>query len=218
MKAKICGVKNFETLNFIINHKYPPKFLGFICNYRKSKRYLNYKNLKKLLNRKKKKKIKFVSVLVNPNEIILRKIKKLNFDYLQLYDVSPKKTKVIKKKFKIKIITAITVKNLKDVLKYKNFVNISEIILFDSKGYEKSLGFNHQLLKNVTHPINKMLAGNIKYNAKLDKYEKITDIIDISGSLETRGEKDNLKIDKFLRNIKKVNDKDKKKNSANRSA
>ena len=218
MKAKICGVKNFETLNFIINHKYPPKFLGFICNYRKSKRYLNFKNLKKLLNCKKRKKIKFVSVLVNPNEIILRKIKKLNFDYLQLYDVSPEKTKVIKKKFKIKIITAITVKNLKDVLKYKNFVNISEIILFDSKGYEKSLGFNHQLLKNVTHPINKMLAGNIKYNDKLDKYEKITDIIDISGSLETRGEKDNLKIDKFLRNIKKVNDKDKKKNSANRSA
>ena len=218
MKAKICGVKNFETLNFIINHKYPPKFLGFICNYRKSKRYLNYKNLKKLLNCKKRKKIKFVSVLVNPNEIILRKIKKLNFDYLQLYDVSPEKTKVIKKKFKIKIITAITVKNLKDVLKYKNFVNISEIILFDSKGYEKSLGFNHQLLKNVIHPINKMLAGNIKYNDKLDKYEKITDIIDISGSLETRGEKDNLKIDKFLRNIKKVNDKDKKKNSANRSA
>ena len=218
MKAKICGVKNFETLNFIINHKYPPKFLGFICNYRKSKRYLNHKNLKKLLNCKKRKKIKFVSVLVNPNEIILRKIKKLNFDYLQLYDVSPEKTKVIKKKFKIKIITAITVKNLKDVLKYKNFVNISEIILFDSKGYEKSLGFNHQLLKNVTHPINKMLAGNIKYNDKLDKYEKITDIIDISGSLETRGEKDNLKIDKFLRNIKKVNDKDKKKNSANRSA
>ena len=218
MKAKICGVKNFETLNFIINHKYPPKFLGFICNYRKSKRYLNHKNLKKLLNCKKRKKIKFVSVLVNPNEIILRKIKKLNFDYLQLYDVSPEKTKVIKKKFKIKIITAITVKNLKDVLKYKNFVNISEIILFDSKGYEKSLGFNHQLLKNVTHPINKMLAGNIKYNDKLDKYEKITDIIDISGSLETRGEKDNLKIDKFLKNIKKVNDKDKKKNSANRSA
>ena len=132
--------------------------------------------------------------------------------------MSPEKTKIIKKKFKIKIITAITVKNLKDVLKYKNFVNISEIILFDSKGYEKSLGFNHQLLKNVTHLINKMLAGNIKYNDKLDKYEKITDIIDISGSLETRGEKDNLKIDKFLRNIKKVNDKDKKKNSANRSA
>ena len=63
-----------------------------------------------------------------------------------------------------------------------------------------------------------MLAGNIKYNDKLDKYDKITDIIDISGSLETQGEKDNLKIDKFLKNIKILNDKAKKKSSINRSA
>ena len=218
MQAKICGVKNAETLNFIIKHKHPPKFIGFICNYPKSKRYLDFESLKKLINKRRRKKIKFVSVLVNPTEITLKKIKKLNFDYLQLYDVSPEKTKFIKKKYKTKIITALTIKNLKDVLKYKNFVNISEIILFDSKGYEKSLGFNHQLLKNVTCSINKMLAGNIKYNDNLDKYDKITDIIDISGSLETQGEKDNLKIDKFLKNIKILNDKAKKKSSINRSA
>ena len=207
MQAKICGVKNPETLNFIIKHKYPPKFIGFICNYPKSKRYLDFESLKKLINKRRKKKIKFVSVLVNPTEVILKKINKLNFDYLQLYDVSPEKTKFIKKKYKTKIITALTIKNLKDVLKYKNFVNISEIILFDSKGYD-----------NITCSINKMLAGNIKYNDKLDKYDKITDIIDISGSLETQGEKDNLKIDKFLKNIKKLNDKAKKKSSINRSA
>ena len=41
MDAKICGVKDSNTLNFIINHKYPPKFIGFIVNYIKSKRYLN---------------------------------------------------------------------------------------------------------------------------------------------------------------------------------
>ena len=204
MQAKICGVKNAETLNFIIKHKHPPKFIGFICNYPKSKRYLDFESLKKLINKRRRKKIKFVSVLVNPTEITLKKIKKLNFDYLQLYDVSPEKTKFIKKKYKTKIITALTIKNLKDVLKYKNFVNISEIILFDSKGYEKSLGFNHQLLKNVTCSINKMLAGNIKYNDKLDKYDKITDIIDISGSLETSGKKDILKINIFLENINKI--------------
>ena len=91
-------------------------------------------------------------------------------------------------------------------MKYKNFVNISEIILFDSKGYEKSVGFNHELLNEVPASINKMLAGNIKYNDKLDKYIKITDIIDISGSLETSGEKDISKINIFLNNIKKLND------------
>ena len=49
-----------------------------------------------------------------------------------------------------------------------------------------------------------MLAGNIKYDDKLDKYSKITDIIDISGSLETLGEKDISKINYFLENINKI--------------
>ena len=48
-----------------------------------------------------KKKVKFVSVLVNPDEEILDKIKKLNFDYYQLYDVDPIRTKFIKKKYNV---------------------------------------------------------------------------------------------------------------------
>ena len=50
-----------------------------------------------------------------------------------------------------------------------------------------------------------MLAGNIQYNSKLDKYKKITDIIDLSGSLETNGKKDIAKIDFFLNKINKLN-------------
>jgi len=49
-----------------------------------------------------------------------------------------------------------------------------------------------------------MLAGNIKYNDNLEKFKKISDIIDLSGSLETQGEKDNKKINKFLKNIYRV--------------
>lgn len=204
MYAKICGVKDNKTLNFLINHRFPPKFIGFICNYNKSKRYLHFKKLENLIRKKKKKKIYFVSVLVNPNDIILNKIKNLDFDYLQLYDVSPTRTKIIKDKYKFKIITALTVQNIKDIVKFKNYENISEIILFDSKGYEKSLSFNYKLVKKVTGKFIKMLAGNIKYNDKLEKYNKITDIIDISGSLETNGNKDISKIEIFLNNINKV--------------
>ena len=54
MDAKICGVKDSITLNYIINHKNPPKYIGFICNYLKSKRNLKFNNLKKLINRNKK--------------------------------------------------------------------------------------------------------------------------------------------------------------------
>ena len=204
MDAKICGVKDLKTLNFILKHKYPPKYIGFICNYPKSKRYLTLSKLKKLINVKRKNNIYFVSVLVNPSATTLENITRLKFDYLQLYDVSPKRTKQIKNKFNIKIITALTIKNLKDVRKYKDYAKISEIILFDSKGYEKSLSFNHKLLDIVPDKIKKMLAGNIQYDDKLDVYKKITDIIDISGSLETKGKKDISKINYFLKGINKI--------------
>ncbi len=204
MKAKICGVKDSKTLNYLINHKNPPNFIGFICNYPKSKRHIKYNYLKKLINVNKKK-IKFVAVLVKPNKTILEKIKILKFDYYQLYNVSPLNTVDIKRKYRKKIITALTIGNSEDVKKYIEYKKISDIILFDSKGFEKSLAFNHKLIKKLPKNLNKMLAGKIKYNDNLEKLSKITDIIDLSGSLETNNKKDIKKIDIFLNKLKKVN-------------
>ena len=102
IKSKICGISDKETLKYIINHKYPPHFIGFICNYSKSKRYVEFDNLVNLIDIDKRN-ISFVAVLVDPNDSFLDKINKLNFDYYQLYDVSPKKTKTIKEKYNKKI-------------------------------------------------------------------------------------------------------------------
>ena len=206
MQAKICGIKDFRTLNYITNHIFAPSFIGFICNYPKSKRFVKFSNLKNLIGVKKKN-IYFVSVLVKPKISFLEKIKDLNFDYYQLYDVTPEQSIHIKEKYNKKIITAITVRKKKDIDEYKKYINISDIILFDSKGYEKSLSFNHSYIKNLKCPVKKMLAGNIKHDEKLDKFRKITDIIDLSGSLETSDNKDLAKIDIFLKNINKLNDK-----------
>jgi len=203
MEAKICGIKDSYVLKYIINHNKSPKFIGFIVNYTKSKRYIELNKLKKLIDTEKKE-INFVAVLVNPEEDILEKIKNLSFEYYQLYDVDPERTKFIKKKYNKKIISALTIENKNDVEKYKDYELISDIILFDSKGYEKSIGFDHQFLKDIPNYITKMLAGNIQYNDKLDKYSEITDIIDISGSLETLGKKDISKIDIFLENISRI--------------
>ena len=205
MKAKICGVKNEYILKYTTSHIYSPEFIGFIVNYPKSKRFVELNLLKKILKINKRKS-KYVAVLVSPNFDFLEKIKNFNFDYYQIYDLEPKQIIEIKKKYKKKIISAITIGNKKDVNKYKNYKDFSDIILFDSKGYEKSLGFDHSFLNKVPNSINKMIAGNIKYNENLDKYLKIADIIDVSGSLETQGEKDILKIDTFLKKIKKTKD------------
>ena len=200
---KICGISDPKTLNYIINHAYPPKFIGFITNFKKSKRFVDYSILEKLINVNKKN-INFVSVLVNPNDEILEKIKDMNFDYYQLYNVTPERTVEIKRKYKKKIISALTVFNKKDVDKYKKYQKISEIILFDGKGYEKSIGFDHKLLNNLPSSLNKMIAGNIKIddipNLKNKEY-----FIDLSGGLENNhGKKDIKKINKLLNSAAKI--------------
>ena len=82
---------------------------------------------------------------------------------------------------------------------------LCEIILFDSKGYEKSMSFDHKLIKNLKFNKDVMLAGNIQINDELENYKKIADIIDISGGLETSGVKDISKIKTFLKKINEVN-------------
>jgi phosphoribosylanthranilate isomerase len=201
--SKICGVSDFDTLNFIINHPYPPLFIGFICNYKKSSRYVEIEKLSNLLTVDKKKS-NFVAVLVKPNEDILEKIKYLPFDYYQIYDCTPEEIRVIKNKYNKKIITALTVKNRIDVQDYEFFSQVTDIYLFDSKGYEKSMSFDHKLIRDIKIDKPLMIAGNIHVNDNLENLKKIADIIDISGGLETSGVKDKSKINIFLNKIEKI--------------
>ena len=194
---KICGISDPKTLNYILNHRNKPSMIGFITNYEKSRRFIEYDKLKSLINIDKKN-VNFVSVLVSPNDQILEKIKDLNFDYYQLYDVDPKRTEEIKSKYKIKIITAITVSIKDDVVKYKEYSDISDVILFDSKGYHKSESFDHNLLNEVPDELNKMIAGNIQID-DIPSFKNKDFIIDISGACENEsGKKDISKIDKLL--------------------
>ena len=200
---KICGVSDPETLNYILNHIHKPIMIGFITNYKKSKRFVEYEKLKELINLDKKQ-VNFVSVLVNPNDEILEKIKDLNFDYYQLYDVSPERTKEIKLKFQTKIITALTISNKYDVIKYKDYTKISDVILFDSKGYDKSESFDHSLLDDVPTELNKMIAGNIQID-DIPNFKNEDFIIDLSGALEDEeGKKDINRIDKLLNLSSKI--------------
>ena len=203
LECKICGVSNAKILNFIINHKFSPQFIGFIVNYAKSKRFVEINKLKSLIDIDKKKS-KFVAVLVKPEEEILEKIQYLKFDYYQIYNCTPEEIKDIKKKYNKKIISAITVESKLDLNNYKEFLPFSEIILFDSKGYEKSLGFDHNLLEDIPNNFKKMVAGNIKIHDIL-KLKNKEYIIDVSGALEdSSGKKSINKIDQFLIEVNKA--------------
>ena len=201
--CKICGIKDLNTLNFIISHPYPPEFIGFICNYKKSSRYVEVEKLNELLAIDKHKS-NFVAVLVKPDEDILEKIKHLPFDYYQIYDSTPDEIKKIKQKYNKKIITALTISNQDDINKYKNFEDISDILLFDSKGYEKTESFNHNFLENISSSKPIMVAGDIKVD-DLNNFKDKPFFIDVSGNLESeKGIKDINKIDKFLNTVHNI--------------
>ena len=205
MKSKICGVSNSKILKYLINHPYPPQYIGFIVNYPKSKRFVEYDKLWDLLKINKRNS-KYVAVLVKRKKDILEKLKDLPFDYYQIYDCSPSEIESIKVKYNKKIIITITVSKDNDVLKYQEYEDLADIILFDSKGYEISLSFDHQLIKGLQINKELMIAGNIKVEDDLESYKEIVDIIDISGGLESHGLKDISKINIFLNKIKNIND------------
>ena len=202
--SKICGISDLTTLNYIINHPYSPKYIGFIVNFLRSPRFVKFDKLTELLNVDKKN-CKFTAVLVKPNLDILEKIKDLPFDYYQIYDCTPEEIRLIKNNYNKKIIVALTISDEKDIEKYKEFEKIADILLFDSKGYDQSDSFNHELLKNVNTSKPIMIAGDIKTD-DLIRFKDKPYLIDISGHLESKkGVKDLNKIDKFLNTVHNIN-------------
>ena len=143
--------------------------------------------------------------MVQPNKSQLESIKNLNFQYYQIYgDQDPDEINKIKKRYGVKIIKALTIETKEDVLEYKKY-KTADIILFDSIGKERSLSFDHSLLKDVSKNVIKMIAGNIQIQ-DLEKISKIADIVDVSGAVETEKKKDLTKIKEFLLKIKKINE------------
>ena len=202
--SKICGISDLTTLNYIINHPYSPNYIGFIVNFSRSPRFIKFDKLTELLNEDKKN-CKFTAVLVKPSLEILEKIKDLPFDYYQIYDCTKEEIQSIKNDYNKKIIVALTISDQKDIEKYKDFEDIADILLFDSKGYERSESFNHKLLNNVKTSKPIMVAGDIKTN-DLVKFKDTPYLIDISGHLESKkGVKDLNKIDKFLNTVHNIN-------------
>ena len=131
LKSKICGVSDSKTLSYIVNHKFPPQFVGFIINFPKSKRFISIKKVNEFLKTNKRKTL-FVAVLVDPDKNILEEIKDLPFDYYQLYNCDPKKIQFIKHKYKKKIITALTIENSNDVEKFKLYKDITDISIISA--------------------------------------------------------------------------------------
>ena len=200
--VKICGLTEIIHIKKCL--ECGTSMCGFILFYPKSHRNLSLDKAKELTSFKHSE--SNVAVMVQPNKSQLDSIKNLNFQYYQIYgDQDPDEINEIKKKYDVKIIKALTIETREDVLKWKKYELTSDIILFDSIGKEKSLSFDHSLLKYVPAKIKKMVAGNIQIQ-DLEKVSKITDIVDVSGAVETEKKKDLNKIKEFFLKVKEINE------------
>ena len=196
---KICGINSKNIIQTIVQNG-GCQYLGFVF-YPPSPRNLSIKESKKLTSIVPNY-IKKVAVLVKPENNFVEKIKD-QFDYLQVYETSPSKSKTIKLIFNKKIIQAIKVRKEEDVNLYKQYIGIADEFLFDSSAMEKSSNFNWNYLKNIE--INEwFLAGGINIS-NLEKASKISKKIDISSSLEDNpGVKSTKKVSDFLLKAKKL--------------
>ena len=199
IELKICGINSEKIIQTIIKSG-GCQYLGFIF-YPPSPRNLSIEQSKKLTSIIPND-IKKVAVLIKPESNFVEKIKD-QFDYLQLYETSPAKSKALKLISNKKIIQAIKVKKEEDIDLYKQYIGIVDEFLFDSFAMEKSSGFDWSYLKNIK--INEwFLAGGININ-NLEKASKISKKIDISSSLEdTPGVKSSKKISDFLLKVKSL--------------
>ena len=203
MKLKVCGLSNAIEVETCVSDKVD--YCGFILNFPKSHRFISF-NRAKDLTKINKGNSQFVGVLVKPNEQELDKFSKLNLDYFQLYgDYSNSELSRIKEKYGKKIIAAVQVKKKEDIDKYKAISSGSDIILWDSSGYEESLSWDYNWIKAVSTNIEKMIAGNITID-KIQDLKGLADTIDVSGALETNKVKDINKIKEFTNQINKIND------------
>ena len=199
IELKICGINSENIIQIIIKGG-GCQYLGFIF-YPPSPRNISIEQSKKLTSIVPNH-IKKVAVLVKPENSFVEKIKD-QFDYLQLYETSPAKSKELKLISGKKIIQAIKVKKKEDIDLYKQYIGVADEFLFDSPAMEKSSTFNWDYLKNVKIK-GWFLAGGVNIN-NLREATNIAQKIDISSSLEDNpGKKSVLKVSELLLKIKQL--------------
>ena len=202
MRVKICGLNPARDVQLCIDLNV--NFLGFVF-YKKSPRNIDLDDVK-ILSKYNKKNSSFVAVTVNPTNEFIEKTILNNFDYIQLHGSETRKRVNEIKKYNLKIIKAIKIKEETDINKYKEF-NEADIILFDTPGMEKSIEFPKDLITKLPKGKKFALAGSISEDNIKNIANLGVNFFDLSSNLENQiGYKDHLKIKSFMNNMKKINE------------
>ena len=178
--------------------------------YEKSPRNINIEQAIRLTNYIKSKKIISVGVFVNkPINLLINLIDKINLNHIQLHGSEDDNyIYSLKKRFEIKIIKSIGIRNEEDLKKINNFTN-ADYLLFDYKSQNNELPggnakkFDWSLIQNIKIDKPWFISGGININniGEINK-NLIPYGIDISSGVEDHpGIKNCKKITEIMKII-----------------
>lgn len=198
-KVKICGLRRFEDIE--LANELKPDYIGFV--FAESKRKIDYniaKEYKELLDEN----ILAVGVFAN-NDIneIVHIAKKGVIDIVQLHgNESEEDILHIKKMTNKKVIKAVSVNTLEDILLHKN--TIADYLIFDNGSGGTGKTFNWSALdrlKDLKKPY--FFAGGLNAENIKDALLYKPYAVDVSGGVEVDGFKDFTKVKEFIEKVRR---------------
>ncbi len=194
MKIKICGLFTKSAVDFVNEAK--PDYAGFVLNYPKSHRNISL-NEAELLAKRLSSGIKTVGVFVNADIGYIKEAASRGIiDIVQLHgNETAEYIKELKKRVSLPIIRAVKPNGSKI-----EALGADYLLLDSGKGSGKP--FDHALIRPEEIEVPFFIAGGITPEAipALAGFKPFG--VDISGGVETDGQKDRDKILAAVRNAK----------------
>ena len=213
ISVKICGIDRIESVDVAVENG--AAYLGFVF-YQPSPRNLSLEKAKQLIYRVPKNVIR-VGLFVNPTDAEIEDVlSSADLDMIQLHGhEKPSRILEIKKVSQLPILKAIKLDKQKDLESAKDFYDVADHLLFDSKAPAtlknalpggNAISFDWQLLQHAKIPLPWMLAGglNISNIAKATISSGATTLDVSSGVERVPGLKDLNLISKFLNAVKAI--------------
>lgn len=218
-EIKICGIKYDEDIGIINELK--PDYAGMVLFFEKSKRNITIDRAAEMI-KKLDKNIQKTAVVVSPDINQIKAITDVGFDYIQIHKDMPDD---ILEKITIPVIRAVNIPDEINGAETENNFNdqIEELIkndkiygiLFDAGVPGSGKTFRWHCINGIKEKIKYsgkkfFLAGGLNpHNVKEAVLQVNPDVVDVSSGVEkdTGAGKDRKKTEKFIKNIRKEQEK-----------
>jgi phosphoribosylanthranilate isomerase len=208
VQVKICGLSTPETVTSAITHG--ADFTGFVF-YSPSPRNVDIE-MAQYLAKQVPDHIGRVGLFVDPDDDLLAQVlNTVPLTMIQLHgDETPDRVGQIKRKFDIPVMKALPIENADSLGSIAAYEDPADWLLFDAKGEKlpggNGIAFDWSILKDYQGAKPWMLAGGLTPENVGDALSLLSpDAVDVSSGVESApGEKDPVKIEAFLKAVKKA--------------